>query len=154
MKGKTVLLTGSPRGIGKETERQLAAFGASLILVGRDECRPDAAVADLRHTSGNGDVTAITADMSRLRDIRRWTRPHSRSIGSDDVLRLIVRLSLVGVSISTEILCRATPRVRSWGHSSVRNWAKRPYADSQGRREERRCSGQGKRSPQVVNARE
>ncbi|MFD8277412.1 SDR family NAD(P)-dependent oxidoreductase [Streptomyces flaveolus] len=37
MEGKTVLVTGSTGGIGKETARQLAALGASVILVGRDK---------------------------------------------------------------------------------------------------------------------
>ncbi|MGW4234950.1 hypothetical protein ACWEF9_37750 [Streptomyces sp. NPDC004980] len=34
-------------------------------------------------------------------------------------------MSLVGVSISTEILCRAAARGQSWGRSSVRNWGER-----------------------------
>lgn len=71
MKGKTVLVTGSTGGIGKETARQLAELGAAVILVGRDRARAEAAVAELRRSSGNRSVDAITADMSRLRDVRR-----------------------------------------------------------------------------------
>lgn len=41
---------------------------------------------------------------------------HPRSIGSDDVLWLIARVSRVGASISTEILCRAAAACgQSWG---------------------------------------
>ncbi|MEV4897771.1 SDR family NAD(P)-dependent oxidoreductase, partial [Nonomuraea sp. NPDC055795] len=36
MHGKTVLITGSTAGIGKETARALVARGAHVILVGRD----------------------------------------------------------------------------------------------------------------------
>ncbi len=86
MEGKIVLVTGSTGGIGKETARQLAALGASVILVGRDKRRADAAVADLRHTSGNDDVTAITADMSRLRDVRRLAQEAGGRAGGVDVL--------------------------------------------------------------------
>ncbi|MFD5279082.1 SDR family NAD(P)-dependent oxidoreductase [Streptomyces rubrogriseus] len=86
VEGKTVLVTGSTGGIGKETARQLAALGASVILVGRDKYRADAAVADLRHTSGNDDVTAITADMSRLRDVRRLAQEATDRTGGVDVL--------------------------------------------------------------------
>ncbi|MEV5453091.1 SDR family NAD(P)-dependent oxidoreductase [Streptomyces sp. NPDC048405] len=87
VEGKTVLVTGSTGGIGKETARQLAAFGASVILVGRDKYRAEAAVTDLRHTSGSDDVTAITADMSRLRDVRRLAQEASgRAGGVVDVL--------------------------------------------------------------------
>lgn len=71
MEGKTVLVTGSTGGIGKETARQLAELGATVILVGRDQDRADAAVTDLRGSTGNGNIIAITADMSRLRDVRR-----------------------------------------------------------------------------------
>ncbi|WP_233648140.1 SDR family NAD(P)-dependent oxidoreductase [Streptomyces sp. BSE6.1] len=86
MEGKIVLVTGSTGGIGMETARQLAALGASVILVGRDKCRADAAVADLRHTSGNDDVTAITADLSRLRDVRRLAQEAGDRAGVLDVL--------------------------------------------------------------------
>ncbi|MFH8442288.1 SDR family NAD(P)-dependent oxidoreductase [Streptomyces sp. NPDC018026] len=86
VESKTVLVTGSTGGIGKETARQLAALGASVILVGRDKYRADAAVADLRHTSGNDDVTAITADMSRLRDVRRLAQEASGRASGVDVL--------------------------------------------------------------------
>ncbi|MFB6753542.1 SDR family NAD(P)-dependent oxidoreductase [Streptomyces sp. NPDC056353] len=86
VEGKIVLVTGSTGGIGMETARQLAALGASVILVGRDKCRADAAVADLRHTSGNDDVTAITADLSRLRDVRRLAQEAGDRAGALDVL--------------------------------------------------------------------
>ncbi|MFC8536640.1 SDR family NAD(P)-dependent oxidoreductase [Streptomyces sp. NPDC057249] len=86
VEGKTVLVTGGTGGIGKETARQLAALGASVILVGRDKYHADAAVADLRRTSGNDDVTAITADMSRLGDVRRLAQETSGRTGGVNVL--------------------------------------------------------------------
>jgi NAD(P)-dependent dehydrogenase (short-subunit alcohol dehydrogenase family) len=86
VEGKTVLVTGSTGGIGKETARQLAALGAHVVLVGRDKNRAAAAVADLRHTSGNDNVTAITADLSRLRDVRRLAQEASDRASGLDVL--------------------------------------------------------------------
>ncbi|ADI07017.1 short-chain dehydrogenase/reductase SDR [Streptomyces bingchenggensis BCW-1] len=86
VEGKTVLVTGSTGGIGKETARQLAKLGASVILVGRDKSRADTAVADLRRSSGNESVAAITADMSRLRDVRRLAQEVSTRTGGVDVL--------------------------------------------------------------------
>ncbi|TNM27535.1 SDR family NAD(P)-dependent oxidoreductase [Streptomyces sedi] len=86
VEGKTVLVTGGTGGIGKETARQLAALGARVILVGRNGDRAGAAVADLRRSSGNDDVTAITADMSRLRDVRRLAQEVSGRAGGMDVL--------------------------------------------------------------------
>ncbi|KUL63783.1 SDR family NAD(P)-dependent oxidoreductase [Streptomyces sp. NRRL S-1521] len=86
MEGKTVLVTGSTGGIGKETARRLAGLGAGVILVGRDKHRADAAVEDIRHSSGNENVTAITADLSRLRDVRRLAQEAGARAGGVDVL--------------------------------------------------------------------
>ncbi|WP_217697471.1 SDR family NAD(P)-dependent oxidoreductase [Nocardia donostiensis] len=86
MEGKTVLVTGSTGGIGKETARALAGLGASVILVGRDKDRANAAVEELRGSSGNRRVEAITADMSRLRDVRHLAEEVSNRTGGVDVL--------------------------------------------------------------------
>lgn len=86
MEGKTVLVTGSTGGIGKETARQLADRGASVVLVGRDKNRADAAVEELRGSSGNKSVEAITADMSRLNDVKRLAEEVSNRTNSVDVL--------------------------------------------------------------------
>jgi NAD(P)-dependent dehydrogenase (short-subunit alcohol dehydrogenase family) len=84
--GKTVLVTGSTGGIGKETARQLADLGARVILVGRDKDRADAAVEELRGSSGNRRVEAITADMSRLSDVKRLAEEVSTRSRGVDVL--------------------------------------------------------------------
>lgn len=86
MEGKTVLVTGSTGGIGKETARELAKLGATVILVGRDKSRADTAVADIRRASGNENVTAFTADMSRLSDVRRLAEEAGTRTGGVDVL--------------------------------------------------------------------
>lgn len=71
MSGKTVLVTGSTGGIGKETARGLARLGAAVILVGRNAERAEAAVAELRHDTGNPGVEAFTADVTSQNDLRR-----------------------------------------------------------------------------------
>lgn len=65
MNGKTVLVTGSTGGIGKETARALAALGARVILVGRDRGRADAAAREL-----GDEAAAVTADLSTLAGLR------------------------------------------------------------------------------------
>ncbi|MFI1462977.1 SDR family NAD(P)-dependent oxidoreductase [Nocardia carnea] len=86
MEGKTVLVTGSTGGIGKETARALAGLGAGVILVGRDKGRADAAVDELRTSTGNHRIAAITADMSRLGDVRRLAEEAAARTGGVDVL--------------------------------------------------------------------
>ncbi|MFV2178253.1 SDR family NAD(P)-dependent oxidoreductase [Actinomadura sp. LOL_016] len=65
MDGRTVLVTGSTGGIGKETARGLAAMGARVLLVGRDRDRADAAARELGPAA-----TAFTADLSSLAGLR------------------------------------------------------------------------------------
>jgi NAD(P)-dependent dehydrogenase (short-subunit alcohol dehydrogenase family) len=71
MTGRTVLITGSTDGIGKESARRLAHLGASVVLVGRDRGRADEAVQELRSATGNDRVEAFTADVTRQADLRR-----------------------------------------------------------------------------------
>lgn len=71
MNGRTALVTGSTGGIGKETARGLARLGARVILVGRDAGRATEAAEELKRDTGNGDVIALTADVTRQRDLHR-----------------------------------------------------------------------------------
>lgn len=57
--GKTILVTGGGRGIGREITRLLVAGGAKTIIVGQNRGHLDDTVAEL-----GPDVTAIQADLS------------------------------------------------------------------------------------------
>ncbi|MEV4000692.1 SDR family NAD(P)-dependent oxidoreductase [Actinomadura sp. NPDC049753] len=70
MHGKTVLVTGSTAGIGRETARRLAMLGAEVVLVGRDPDRARTA-ADAISREAAGEATALTADLSDLAGLRR-----------------------------------------------------------------------------------
>ncbi|WP_233621469.1 SDR family NAD(P)-dependent oxidoreductase [Amycolatopsis sp. WAC 04182] len=86
MDGKTVLVTGSTGGIGKESARRLASLGARVILVGRDKTRAEEAAKELRRSSGHTKVDAITADLSRLRDVRGLAEQVTGLVDRLDVL--------------------------------------------------------------------
>jgi retinol dehydrogenase 14 len=70
MAGKTVLVTGGTRGIGRATAAGLAALGARVGITGRDRARVEAAAADIR-ASGGADVDVFVADMSSQVEVRR-----------------------------------------------------------------------------------
>ncbi len=71
MQDKIILITGSTDGIGKETARQLAQLGATVIVHGRSAERCELACADIRATTGNSHVDYVAGDLSAQRQVRR-----------------------------------------------------------------------------------
>src|SRR4051794_27252809 len=86
MRGKRVLVTGGTGGIGKETARGVARLGATVILVGRDRRRAEAAAGELRHDTGTRDIHAMTADVTRRRDLHRLAEQVAGRYDTLDVL--------------------------------------------------------------------
>jgi retinol dehydrogenase 12 len=71
MKGKVVVITGATSGIGQVAADQLAAMGARLVLVARDQARGEAALGRLRQ-SGPGVAHSIHyGDLSQIAEMKR-----------------------------------------------------------------------------------
>jgi NAD(P)-dependent dehydrogenase (short-subunit alcohol dehydrogenase family) len=64
MHGKVCLVTGATSGIGAIAARRLAELGATVVGVGRDPARCDAAAAAIRAATGNAQVEFLVADLS------------------------------------------------------------------------------------------
>jgi NAD(P)-dependent dehydrogenase (short-subunit alcohol dehydrogenase family) len=86
MSGKACLVTGATSGIGRETAMQLAALGAAVTIVGRDEARGAAAVAEVRGRVPRAQVDAVTADLSSPAQVRRLAGEVQARLGRLDVL--------------------------------------------------------------------
>ncbi|HEU0301445.1 MAG TPA: SDR family NAD(P)-dependent oxidoreductase, partial [Longimicrobium sp.] len=71
LQGKTALVTGGTGGIGRETALGLARLGATVVVVGRDRARGEAAVRAIRAQSGNDLVELVAADLSSQDEVRR-----------------------------------------------------------------------------------
>ena len=69
MAGRTVLITGATRGIGKATAIGLAGLGARVAITGRDPGRTEAAARDIRATGAQVDL--FIADLSSQAEVRR-----------------------------------------------------------------------------------
>jgi len=81
MEGKLCLVTGGTAGIGLSTAEMLASRGADLILLGRDEERGRAAVADIEGATGRRPnvISVDLSDQSAVREFCTWlTSTHPR----------------------------------------------------------------------------
>jgi NAD(P)-dependent dehydrogenase (short-subunit alcohol dehydrogenase family) len=67
---RTVLITGATSGIGRITATQLAARGAHVLIVGRDESKGQQAATEINAQSQGGKVTFLSADLSDLSAVR------------------------------------------------------------------------------------
>ncbi len=72
MQGKVVLVTGANSGLGFSTARALAALGATVQLLCRDEARGQAALERIKTELPSADVHLSRLDVSRLADVRRF----------------------------------------------------------------------------------
>ena len=64
--GKTALVTGSTSGIGQATAIALAARGAHVLVVGRNEQRAKDVVAEIEGTGGTRIVQAHDVERSAI----------------------------------------------------------------------------------------
>jgi NAD(P)-dependent dehydrogenase (short-subunit alcohol dehydrogenase family) len=86
MSGKACLVTGGTSGIGRETALRLAALGAAVTIVGRDEARGAAAAAEIRGLVPDAQVGTLAADLSSQQDVRRLAAQAQERLGRLDVL--------------------------------------------------------------------
>ncbi len=80
--GSVAMVTGASRGIGKETARALAAGGAAVALVARNQEHLESLVAELRP----GRACAIPADLTDTRQCRIAFETAINRFGRVDIL--------------------------------------------------------------------
>ncbi len=83
--GKTVLITGSSRGLGFELARQFGALGCNVVICARDSEELERAAEDLRRR-GAGSITAVVCDVTDRAQVERMIEQASDRFGGIDVL--------------------------------------------------------------------
>lgn len=71
---QTILVTGTTSGLGLELSRQLARRGATMLLHTRDRRRGEAALTDVRSTTGNTRLGPYAADLASCANVERLAR--------------------------------------------------------------------------------
>lgn len=84
LNGKSVIVTGGSKGIGKGIARVLAGHGAKALVVARDGKDAEAAAREL--SEGGATVSAFAADVTKLSDMEAMARAAVDRHGGLDVL--------------------------------------------------------------------
>ena len=83
LSGQTIVITGGSAGLGVETARVLAACGAQIVSVVRDEAKGQAAAATIRESVPDADIEIAVLDLFDLDSVRR---------GADDIVNRFSRI--------------------------------------------------------------
>jgi NAD(P)-dependent dehydrogenase (short-subunit alcohol dehydrogenase family) len=88
LQGKTALITGGAAGIGRAAATQLAALGARVVVLARDEKKAREQLADMRRTGAEagGSFDLLVADLASLESVRRAAAEYRSRFGVLDVL--------------------------------------------------------------------
>ena len=70
MQGKVVLITGATRGIGRKVVHGIAPFGATMIVVGRDQSRIDEVISEAKAIDGCGPISGEVCNLLEQDEIR------------------------------------------------------------------------------------
>jgi 3-oxoacyl-[acyl-carrier protein] reductase len=85
LKGKTALVTGSSRGIGRAIAERLAAEGATVVVnYTRDERSAKELVGKI--TDRGGKAVAIKADVAKTAEVRRLYDEAEKAVGKLDIV--------------------------------------------------------------------
>jgi NAD(P)-dependent dehydrogenase (short-subunit alcohol dehydrogenase family) len=85
LKGKTAIVTGGSRGIGKAVARQLALEGVDVAIVARDQQTLERTASELAGTTGR-KIVPIQADTTSDKSVREMVRRAVEALGRVDIL--------------------------------------------------------------------
>jgi 3-oxoacyl-[acyl-carrier protein] reductase len=85
IKGRSAIVTGGSRGIGRETARQFLEEGVRLLICGRTAETLERTRSELAQKTG-GEIHAAVADMSKADDVERLVATAQQKLGRVDIL--------------------------------------------------------------------
>jgi len=88
LSGRSVIVTGASKGIGKGIARVFASKGAWVLLAARDLAQAEAAAVEIRASigAGGGAASAVAADVSSEEDCARMARTAVERHGGIDIV--------------------------------------------------------------------
>ncbi len=86
LRGRTALVTGANRGIGKAIAAGLAGLGATVLLTVRDGAKGEQARAEILAEDPDADIRVEVCDMSNLAAVRAFAADLAGRMAGLDVL--------------------------------------------------------------------
>ena len=96
--GRSVIVTGASKGIGKGIARVFASQGAKVLIVARTGADAEATAAEIGHGASGfaADVTVFDADTAWTVDASKFRSKGRNTPYAGQTLRGIVELTVVG----------------------------------------------------------
>ena len=115
MQDKVCLITGANAGIGLETARAIAEKGARVVMTARDRAKGEAAVEDVKASTGNDRVSLLELDLASLASVRKAA---SEFLAAHNRLDMLVNNAglILQTRQETEDGFEATLGVNHFGH--------------------------------------
>jgi len=85
LEGKTAVITGSTKGLGRGIAEAFAKSGASIAIVSRSQADCDSVAAEISEKYG-AEAYGIAADLTKGADIARLTGQATEALGRVDIL--------------------------------------------------------------------
>jgi 3-oxoacyl-[acyl-carrier protein] reductase len=85
IRGRSAIVTGGSRGIGRETARQFLEEGVQVTICGRNADTLERTRSELAQAT-RGDIHAVVADMNKPEDIERLVAAAREKFGSVNIL--------------------------------------------------------------------
>ncbi len=134
--GKTVLITGASKGLGRAMALALAQAGAAIALVSRDREKLESVAAEIREAGAEAHVFA--ADVAKEEDVQRIEKEISAAVGKIQILinnaGINIRKKITDFTLeewnrvqdtnvtSVFLMCRAfVPHMRGGGYGRILN---------------------------------
>jgi len=85
IKGRSAIVTGGSRGIGRETARQFLEEGVAVTICGRNRDTLEKTREELGRST-SGEIQAVVADTTKEADLARLVESARRKFGTVDIL--------------------------------------------------------------------